>query len=173
MASSSPQVIFGALVATPGRYELCWITNGEDGEVIATTRKVVVEQHGAYFWLKFADENFQAYPCEHHGLRCDLLDPSAAWLRPVALELGDSETIEAGDIAVSRIKSDYWVAVPSNWIGERVGHYLHTSASVGADGWRVLRPIQPSGGDQSLADGSDLTARMRGAVGTPGLQAAG
>ena len=154
------------MVATPGRYELCWITSGEDGEVSATTRKVVVEQHGPYFWLKFADENFQAYPCEHHGLRCDLLDPSAAWLRPVALELSDGDTIQAGDIVTSPFSSD--TAVPAGLLGAAASVCKRLD-----EGWRLLRPIQPSGSDQSSLGGNDPSARLRGAVGTPGLQAAG
>lgn len=162
MASSSPQIIFGALIQSPGRYELCWVTTSEVGEVSATTRKVVVDQHGPYFWLKFADESFQAYPCEHEGLRCDLLDPSVAWFRPVALELSESDTIRPGDTCGKHpLAQSFWGRTVANL------RLYATDKKI-----KVYRPIQPSGDAQS-SDGNDSTARMRGAVEQPGLQAAG
>lgn len=78
---NNQQLIFGADITEPGNYELCWVTNSEDGEVSATTRNVVVTEHAGFFYLQFADQDFQPYPCSHEGLRCDLLNPLTAWLR--------------------------------------------------------------------------------------------
>jgi hypothetical protein len=159
MASKQP-IIQGALIDAPGRYELCWINTSESGEVSATTRNVVVEQHGAFFYMQFADAEFQPYECGHEGLRCDLLDPSVAWLRPVAVEIRDDEVLQAGDIVVSRTSARYWSQVSSHWIGKTAQSYLD-SFCVLSGAWRVLRPVDSG------------SAVMRAAEASPGLQATG
>jgi hypothetical protein len=134
---ASQQIIQGAMVDSPGRYQLCWITHTEAGDVQSTTRNVVVAQHGAWFYLQFADENFQPYPCGHEGLRCDLLDPSSAWLIPVAIELAAHQTIEPGDIAVHTQRADLWMAIPSKWFGKVAENYV---IFCGGE-WSVIRPV--------------------------------
>lgn len=153
MASQSPQIIFGAFVDAPGRYELCWVTHTEAGEVTATTRRVVVTQHGPWFYLQFTDENFQPYPCSHEGLRCDLLDPSVAWLRPVALVLSEDEILADGDFQVRVDGSGRTTVVAQSDFGKKAACLMFNK-------WVVLRPAK-------------LTAVNGAAVGMPGLQATG
>ena len=77
---ASERIIFGREVSETGNYRLCWVTSTEAGEIVQTVRNVVVTQNGPFFYMQFADALFKPYPCDHEGLRCDLLDPNAAWL---------------------------------------------------------------------------------------------
>lgn len=130
---ASERIIFGQDVSEPGRYRLCWLTSGETGEITHSTRNVVVAQHGPFFYLQFADEDFKPYPCGHEGLRCDLLDSMVAWLVEVEHVLADDDLLEAGDVA--RFGSNRESLIEDQWIGMPVSAFLRAALSLG---WRVV-----------------------------------
>ena len=102
---ASERIVFGRDVSEPGNYRLCWVTSTEGGEIEQTVRNVVITQHGAFFYMQFADEAFRPYSCDHPGLRCDLIDPNAGWFRldvdDQYVELGTNDLIRDGDFTIA------------------------------------------------------------------------
>lgn len=152
---ASPQPILGVMVDRPGRYELCFVTHTESGEVTHTKRNVVVEQHGAFFYMRFANEDFQPFECGHEGLRCDLISETTGWFMPVALQLNDDETIESGDLLHGMHDC---TLIDQFWVSEKV-----SALTEGNEIFKVLRPVKNKNEHSTAVNGA--------AVGAPGLQA--
>ncbi len=166
---ASPRIIFGAMVSAPGKYQLCFVTHSEDGEVSATRRNVIVEQHGAFFYFQWADADFNPYPCDHVGLRCDLLDPSASWLIEVDGEIVQPDSvIEPGD-------EFYFAGGERSLIAaEHHGQTVrHLRDSLFGPGCTVIRPRCQHPFDMQTLTSCDVVAgKCFEPRGVPGLQAA-